>query len=69
MPYNYTLIVWAVVFGYSFSATIPETLMLVGAAIIVAAGMFSSSCANKPRRRRTGHRSRPEAARVSSAAA
>lgn len=40
VPYQYTLIVWAVVFGYFVFGDVPETLLLVGAASIVAAGIF-----------------------------
>ena len=40
VPYQYTLIVWAVVFGYFVFGDVPETLLLIGGAIIVAAGIF-----------------------------
>ena len=40
VPYQYTLIIWAVVFGYAVFGDVPEALLLVGAAIIVAAGIF-----------------------------
>jgi drug/metabolite transporter (DMT)-like permease len=40
VPYQYTLIVWAVVFGYVFFGDIPDLLTLLGAAIIVGAGLF-----------------------------
>jgi drug/metabolite transporter (DMT)-like permease len=40
VPYQYTLIVWAVVLGYLVFGDVPEALMLVGAGIIVAAGLF-----------------------------
>jgi drug/metabolite transporter (DMT)-like permease len=39
-PYQYTLIVWAVVFGYFIFGDVPNLQMLVGAAIIVAAGLY-----------------------------
>jgi drug/metabolite transporter (DMT)-like permease len=40
VPYQYTLIVWAVVLGYLVFGDVPEAMMLVGAGIIVAAGLF-----------------------------
>lgn len=40
VPYQYTLIVWAIVFGYVFFGDVPDPLTLLGAAIIVAAGLF-----------------------------
>ncbi|MFC7396816.1 DMT family transporter [Chelatococcus sp. GCM10030263] len=40
VPYQYTMIVWAVIFGYVFFADIPRPETLIGAAIIVAAGLF-----------------------------
>jgi len=40
VPYQYTLIVWAVVFGYVFFGDVPATATLIGAAIIVGAGLF-----------------------------
>ncbi len=40
VPYQYTLIVWATIFGYVVFGDLPDTLTVVGAAIIVAAGLF-----------------------------
>ena len=40
VPYQYTLIVWAVFFGYVVFGDVPSPGMIVGAAIIVAAGLF-----------------------------
>lgn len=40
VPYQYTIIVWAVIFGYVVFDDIPQVQTLVGAAIIVAAGLF-----------------------------
>jgi drug/metabolite transporter (DMT)-like permease len=40
VPYQYTMIVWAVIFGYVVFRNVPETQTLVGAAIIVGAGLF-----------------------------
>ncbi len=40
MPYQYTLMVWAIVFGYVVFGDVPDMLTLAGAAIIIAAGLF-----------------------------
>jgi drug/metabolite transporter (DMT)-like permease len=40
VPYQYTLIVWAVLFGYFVFGDMPSWRVLVGAAVIVAAGLF-----------------------------
>ena len=40
VPYQYTTIVWAVVFGYAVFGDVPDVAMLIGAAIIIAAGLF-----------------------------
>jgi drug/metabolite transporter (DMT)-like permease len=40
VPYQYTMIVWAIVFGYVFFGDVPDMLTLAGAAIIVGAGLF-----------------------------
>jgi drug/metabolite transporter (DMT)-like permease len=39
-PYQYTLIVWAIVLGYLVFGDVPDLATLVGAAIIIAAGLF-----------------------------
>jgi drug/metabolite transporter (DMT)-like permease len=39
-PFQYTMIVWAVLFGYLVFGDIPDTQMLAGAAIIIAAGLY-----------------------------
>jgi drug/metabolite transporter (DMT)-like permease len=39
-PYQYTFIVWGIVFGYIFFGDIPQPHLLIGAAVIIAAGMF-----------------------------
>ena len=39
-PFQYTLLFWAVVFGYLVFGDVPRPAMLVGAAVIVAAGLF-----------------------------
>lgn len=40
VPYQYTLIVWSVVFGWLMFAELPDLYTVVGAAIIVAAGLY-----------------------------
>jgi drug/metabolite transporter (DMT)-like permease len=40
VPYQYTTIVWAVVFGYLVFGDAPDPAMLLGAAIIIGAGLF-----------------------------
>lgn len=40
-PLNYTMIVWAVLFGYLFYDDLPDIPTIVGAAVIVAGGMYT----------------------------
>jgi drug/metabolite transporter (DMT)-like permease len=40
VPYQYTMLIWAVVFGYFFFGDTPKPSMLIGAAIIIAAGFY-----------------------------
>ena len=40
VPYQYTMIVWAIIFGYVFFDELPEVATLAGAAIIIGAGLF-----------------------------
>ena len=40
VPYQYTTIIWAVLFGYLVFGDRPDAAMLAGAAIIIAAGLF-----------------------------
>src|SRR5262249_58425147 len=40
VPYQYTTIVWAVLFGYLVFGDVPDAFMLAGAAIIIGAGLF-----------------------------
>lgn len=40
VPYQYTLIVWSVVFGWLMFAELPDAYTVVGAVIIVAAGLY-----------------------------
>jgi drug/metabolite transporter (DMT)-like permease len=39
-PFQYTLLLWAVVFGWLVFGDVPRVAMLAGAAIIIAAGLF-----------------------------
>ncbi|KAA9370257.1 DMT family transporter [Ochrobactrum quorumnocens] len=39
-PLQYTLLLWAVLFGWMFFGDIPKTSMVVGAALIVGSGLF-----------------------------
>jgi drug/metabolite transporter (DMT)-like permease len=40
VPYQYTTIVWAVLFGYLVFGDVPDGWMLTGGAIIIGAGLF-----------------------------
>ncbi|HVV61661.1 MAG TPA: DMT family transporter [Pseudolabrys sp.] len=40
VPYQYTTIVWAIVLGYIFFKDVPSYPMLIGAAIIIGAGIY-----------------------------
>ena len=40
VPYQYTTIVWAMLFGYLVFGDVPDAFMLTGAAIIIGAGLF-----------------------------
>jgi drug/metabolite transporter (DMT)-like permease len=40
VPYQYSIIVWAVVFGYAVFGDVPNLATLAGAAIIIGAGLF-----------------------------
>ncbi|MBS3649964.1 DMT family transporter [Pseudaminobacter sp. 19-2017] len=40
VPFQYTLLVWALVFGWLFFGDVPRPNILIGAAIIVSAGLF-----------------------------
>jgi drug/metabolite transporter (DMT)-like permease len=40
VPYQYTFILWAIVFGYFVFGDVPDAMLLTGALIIVAAGIF-----------------------------
>jgi len=40
VPYQYTIIVWAIVFGYHFFGDVPKAHTLIGVAIIIGSGLF-----------------------------
>ncbi len=40
VPYQYTMILWAIVFGYAVFGDVPDLPVLAGAAIIIAAGLY-----------------------------
>jgi drug/metabolite transporter (DMT)-like permease len=40
VPYQYTMIIWAVMLGYMVFGDVPDLLTLAGAAIIIAAGLY-----------------------------
>ncbi|MEA2872220.1 MAG: hypothetical protein QOH67_2196 [Hyphomicrobiales bacterium] len=40
VPYQYTLILWSVLFGWAMFGELPEAHTIAGAAIIVAAGLY-----------------------------
>jgi drug/metabolite transporter (DMT)-like permease len=40
VPYQYTLLIWAVLFGWAAFGELPDAYTLAGAAIIVAAGLY-----------------------------
>ncbi len=40
VPYQYSMIVWAVMFGYVVFGDVPSIATIVGAAIIIAAGIY-----------------------------
>jgi drug/metabolite transporter (DMT)-like permease len=40
VPYQYTIIVWAIVLGYIFFGDLPDAFTLAGAGIIVAGGLY-----------------------------
>ena len=39
-PFQYMLLVWAIVFGWLVFGDVPRPAMLLGAGVIVAAGLF-----------------------------
>jgi drug/metabolite transporter (DMT)-like permease len=39
-PFQYTLLLWAIIFGWTVFGDVPRTAVMTGAAIIVAAGLY-----------------------------
>jgi drug/metabolite transporter (DMT)-like permease len=39
-PFNYTALLWAIIFGFFLFAELPDAMTLTGAAIIVGAGLY-----------------------------
>lgn len=48
MPFMYSLLIWAVLFGYIFFQDVPQPAMLAGAVLIVSAGLLLAA----PKRQR-----------------
>jgi drug/metabolite transporter (DMT)-like permease len=40
VPYQYTMIIWAIMLGYAVFGDVPDLLTVAGAAIIIAAGLY-----------------------------
>ena len=40
VPYQYSMIIWAVILGYLVFGDVPSMATLIGAAIIIAAGLY-----------------------------
>ena len=40
VPYQYTIIVWAAVLGYAVFGDVPDVFTLIGAAVIIVAGLY-----------------------------
>ena len=40
VPYQYTMLIWAIALGYLVFGDVPDVPMLVGGAIIVASGLY-----------------------------
>ena len=40
VPYQYTMIIWAIMLGYAVFGDVPDLFTLAGAAIIIAAGLY-----------------------------
>jgi drug/metabolite transporter (DMT)-like permease len=44
VPYQYSMIVWAVIFGIVVFGDVPSTATILGAGIIIAAGLYIFLC-------------------------
>jgi drug/metabolite transporter (DMT)-like permease len=47
-PLQYTLLLWAIIFGWFVFGDVPKTPMLIGGAIIIGAGIFLFERSKKP---------------------
>src|SRR3981189_581564 len=54
VPYQYSMIVWAVMFGYVVFGDVPQVATLAGAAIIIGAGLYIFLCERDLGRSETG---------------
>jgi drug/metabolite transporter (DMT)-like permease len=54
VPYQYTFLVWAALFGWLVFGDIPDGPMLVGGIIVVAAGLYILRCEHLASRRDPG---------------
>ena len=41
-PFTYTMLVWAVLFGWLFFGDVPDRWTLLGAAVVIAAGLYTA---------------------------
>jgi drug/metabolite transporter (DMT)-like permease len=39
-PFDYSTMIWAIILGYWFFGEVPNSLVLIGAAIVIASGLF-----------------------------
>ena len=46
-PFHYTLIFWAIIFGYIFYDDVPDLFTIIGAIIITCSGIFVLSQSSK----------------------
>ena len=54
-PFRFTLMIWAVIFGYIFFKEIPDYLTVFGLLIVIAAGMLTYFRQNRSRSNRTSY--------------
>lgn len=40
-PFRYTALIWAILFGWALFGTLPDALTMIGAAIVVASGIYT----------------------------
>ena len=57
VPYQYSMIVWAVIFGFVVFGDVPSTATIVGAAIIIGAGLLHFPARAAARARGSGGQS------------